>query len=212
MEGIVSKSPKHNPLVEPASDEQGVVVIRDVQVLSDNWYTLRNYTIDVRRSDGTWQQQKREVFDRGSGAGILLYNKERQSIILTRQFRLPAYLNGVAEGMMLEVPAGLLDDRDPAEAIRHEVAEETGYAIGEADLVTDCFASPGAVTERLHLFLAEYDPASRPSLGGGLVDEGEDIEVVEMGFDDALTAVADGRIRDAKTILLIYHARVHGVL
>ncbi|MBS9722468.1 NUDIX domain-containing protein [Tianweitania sp. BSSL-BM11] len=186
--------------------------MRDVQVLSDNWYTLRNYTIDVRRSDGAWQRQKREVFDRGSGAGILLYNKKRRSIILARQLRLPAYLNGVADGMMLEVPAGLLDDRDPADAICHEVAEETGYEIGVPELVTDCFASPGAVTERLHLFLAEYDSASRPFQGGGLADEGEDIEVVEMGFDDALAAISDGRIRDAKTILLIYHARVHGVL
>lgn len=208
----MTKTPKHNPLVDMPADHQGDVVIRDVTVLSDNWYTLRNYTIDVRRRDGTWQQQKREAYDRGSGAGILLYNSQKRTIILTRQFRLPAYLNGVADGMMLEVPAGLLDDRDPADAIRHEVEEETGYTIGTPQTVTDCFASPGAVTERLHLFLAEYDPASRPSQGGGLVDEGEDIEVVEMGFDEALAAIADGRIRDAKTILLIYHARVHGVL
>lgn len=208
----MTKTPKHNPLVDMPADHQGDVVIRDVAVLSDNWYTLRNYTIDVRRRDGTWQQQKREAYDRGSGAGILLYNSQKRTIILTRQFRLPAYLNGVADGMMLEVPAGLLDDREPADAIRHEVEEETGYTIGTPHTVTDCFASPGAVTERLHLFLAEYDPASRPSQGGGLVDEGEDIEVVEMGFDEALAAIADGRIRDAKTILLIYHARVHGVL
>lgn len=208
----MTKPPKQNPLVDAPAGKQGNVVIRDVQVLSDNWYTLRNYTIDLRRRDGTWQQQKREVFDRGSGAGILLYNRQSRTIILTRQFRLPAYANGVGDGMMLEVPAGLLDDRDPADAIRHEVEEETGYLIGEPQSVTDCFASPGAVTERLHLFLAEYDPASRPSQGGGLIDEGEDIEVVEMGFDEALDAVADGRIRDAKTILLIYHARVRGVL
>jgi nudix-type nucleoside diphosphatase (YffH/AdpP family) len=208
----VTKPPKHNPLGEAPSDPAGNVVIRDVRVLSDNWYTLRNYTIDVRRRDGTWQQQKREAYDRGSGAGILLYNKDRRTIVLIRQFRLPAFLNGVADGMLLEVPAGLLDERDPADAIRHEVEEETGYAISNPQKVTDCFASPGAVTERLHLFLAQYDPASRPSQGGGLVDEGEDIEVVEMGFDEALAAIADGRIRDAKTILLIYHARVQGVL
>jgi GDP-mannose pyrophosphatase NudK len=208
----VTKPPKHNPLVDAPVDPAGNVVIRDVRVLSDNWYTLRNYTIDVRRRDGTWQQQKREAYDRGSGAGILLYNRQKRTIVLTRQFRLPAFLNGVADGMMLEVPAGLLDDRDPADAIRHEVEEETGYAIAEPEKVTDCFASPGAVTERLHLFLAEYDPASRPSQGGGLVDEGEDIEVVEIDFDVALAAIEDGRIRDAKTILLIYHARMKGVL
>jgi GDP-mannose pyrophosphatase NudK len=208
----VTKPPKHNPIVDAPGNGAAGVVIRDVQVLSDSWYTLRKYTVDVRRRDGTWQRQEREAYDRGSGAGILLYNKDARTIVLTRQFRLPAYTNGVADGMMLEVPAGMLDDRDPADAIKHEVEEETGYAIGEPQSVIDCFSSPGAVTERLHLFLAEYDPSSRPSEGGGLEDEGEDIEVIEMDFDEALAAIADGRIRDAKTVLLIYHARVHGLL
>lgn len=194
------------------SDREGNVVIHDVTVLSDNWYMLRKYVIDVKRRDGTWQKQEREAYDRGNGAGILLYNRQSRTIVLTRQFRLPAFLNGVDDGLVLEVPAGLLDGLDPAEVIRREVEEETGYTIGAPTLVTDCFASPGAVTERLHLFVAEYDPASRPGLGGGLADEGEDIEVVEMDFDAALAGIASGEIRDAKTILLIYHARVHGLL
>jgi GDP-mannose pyrophosphatase NudK len=206
------RPPKHNPIVAAPEGSEGNVVIRAEQVLSDKWYSLKGYTIDVRRRDGSWQRQEREVFDRGSGAAILLYNQQSRTIVLTRQFRLPTYLNGVADGMMLEVPAGLLDDRDPSEAIRHEVEEETGYAIASPQLVTDCFASPGAVTERLHLFLAAYDPSSRPSQGGGLAEEGEDIEVVEMNFDSALAAVASGSIRDAKTILLIYHARVVGLM
>lgn len=208
----MSKPPKLNPIIEAPEGAEGSVAIRDVTVLSDNWYTLSKYTIDVRRRDGEWQRQEREVFERGSGAAILLYNRLTGMIVLTRQFRLPTYFNGVADGMLLEVPAGLLDDRDPTEAIRHEVEEETGYTIASPQLVTDCFASPGAVTERLHLFIAEYDPASRPSSGGGLAEEGEDIEVVEMTFEAALQAIADGTIRDAKTIILIYHARVHGLM
>ena len=208
----MNKPPKHNPIVDAPDGDAGNAVIRDVQVLSDNWYTLRNYTVDVKRRDGTWQRQQREAYDRGNGAGIILYNREARTIVLTRQFRLPAYTNGVSDGMLLEVPAGLLDDRDPGEAIKHEVAEETGYVIGEPVAIMDCFSSPGSVTERLHLFLAEYDPHSRTSQGGGLAEEGEDIEVIEMGFDDALAAIAEGDIRDAKTILLIYHARVHGLL
>jgi nudix-type nucleoside diphosphatase (YffH/AdpP family) len=197
------------------SDADGAsdnVAIRDISVLSDNWYTLRKYVLDVKRRDGTWQRQEREAYDRGNGAGVLLYNSRSRTIVLTRQFRLPTFVNGVEDGMMLEVPAGLLDGRDPAEAIRREVEEETGYTIEAPVKVTDCFASPGSVTERLHLFVAEYDPASRPTAGGGLAEEGEDIEVVEMDFDAALAAVGSGEIRDAKTILLIYHARVHGLL
>jgi GDP-mannose pyrophosphatase NudK len=201
-----------NPTVDAPADAAGGVSIASVEVLSDNWYTLRKYTFDLRRRDGTWQRQVREAYDRGNGAAILLYNKARRTVVLTRQFRLPAYVNGLAGGMLVEVPAGLLDERSPAEAIRREVEEETGYAIGEAVEVHDVFMSPGSVTERLHLFLAEYDPAARPSLGGGVAGEGEDIETVEMDFDAALAACASGEIRDAKTIVLLYHARVHGIL
>ena len=188
------------------------VHIRSAAVLSDSWYVLRRYEIDKRHSDGSWQPQMREAYDRGNGAAILLYNRKRATVVLTRQFRLPAYINGSADGMLIEAPAGLLDDLSPAECIRKETAEETGFAIREPLEIMDVFMSPGSVTERLHLFIAEYNPADRPTRGGGNADEGEDIEVIEAGFDEALAMVADGRIRDAKTILLLYHLRLKGIL
>jgi GDP-mannose pyrophosphatase NudK len=204
---------KHNPFVDaPVEGGDAGVLIREKRLLSDNWARLHSYTVDVKRRDGRWQRQLREVYDRGDGAAILLFNRAKGTVVLTRQFRLPALLNGVADGMMLEVPAGLLDAREPAEAIRHEVEEETGFLVSEPASVIDSFSSPGSVTERLHLFVAEYDPDSRPFEGGGLAEEGEDIEVVELGFPEGLAMVADGTIRDSKTILLLYHARVHGLL
>ncbi|SMH53156.1 nudix-type nucleoside diphosphatase, YffH/AdpP family [Mesorhizobium australicum] len=194
----------------PPEDLTGVRV-RDVTLLSDNWYFLSRYAFDLRLADGTWQSQLREAYDRGNGATILLYNRERGTVVLTRQFRLPAFLNGGA-GWMIETAAGLLDGDDPGAAIRREVAEETGYRIGEAREVFDIFMSPGSVTERLHFFIAEFDPADRPTAGGGAEGENENIEVLEIAFDEALAMVARNEIRDAKTILLLYHARIHGIL
>lgn len=194
----------------PPPDFTGVRM-RDVTLLSDNWYFLSRYSFDLRLADGSWQPQQREAYDRGNGATILLYNKARRTVVLTRQFRLPAFLNG-GEGWLIETAAGLLDGDDPGAAVRREVAEETGYRIGEAREVLDVFMSPGAVTERIHFFLAEFDPDDRPSQGGGAEGENENIEVLEMGFDAALGMIASGEIRDAKTILLLYHARIHGIL
>lgn len=197
--------------VFPEPDVTGVRM-HDVTALSDNWYHLSRYIFDLRLPDGSWQRQMREAYDRGNGATILLYNRARGTVVLTRQFRLPAFLNGVEDGQVIETAAGLLDDDSPADAIRREVEEETGYRIGRAEEVFDVFMSPGSVTERIHFFMAEYDPSNRPSNGGGVESETENIEVLELDFERALAMVASGEIRDAKTIILLYHARIRGVL
>lgn len=181
-------------------------------LLSDNWYVLKNWRFRYRRQDGQQVDMKREVFDRGNGAAILLYNRERQSVVLTRQFRLPAYLNGVEDGFLIEVAAGLLDEDSPHEAIKREAEEETGFQIGSPHYLYDLFMSPGAVTERVHFFTAEVTERSRTGPGGGLADENEDIEVIEISFSAAVQMVSDGRIRDAKTVLLLLHAQVNGLL
>jgi nudix-type nucleoside diphosphatase (YffH/AdpP family) len=187
------------------------VRIERVDVLSDNWYHLRKYTFAYRRNDGTEQPQEREAYDRGNGAVILLHNRERGTIILTRQFRLPTFVNGNPDGMLLELPAGLLDDDDPATAIRREAEEETGYRIKDVKEVFSAYMSPGSVTERLHFFTASYSAADRVSQGGGHEGEGEDIEVVEVTLKDALAMIERGGIIDAKTIMLIYHAALKGI-
>lgn len=188
------------------------VKIERVDVLSDNWYTLRKFAFTYRRGDGTAQRQEREAYDRGNGACILLYNQERGTIVLTRQFRLPAFVNGHRDGMLLELPAGLLDHDDPATAIRREVEEETGYRIQDVKEVLQAYMSPGSVTERLHFFTAEYGAANRVSAGGGHEGEGEDIEVVEVTLTDALAMIERGEIVDAKTIMLVYYARVKALI
>ena len=182
------------------------VRIDGTEVLSRKKYLLQLFTFGWRRSDGEWQTLKREVYDKGNGAVILLYNTDRRSVILIRQFRLPAYLNGYRE-TLIEAPAGVLDGAEPADRIRDEVSEETGYAIGTPRHLFDAFMSPGAFTEKLHFFAAEYDPASRPGAGGGLADEGEDIDVFETTFEEAYAMIADGRICDAKTIMLLQWAK-----
>jgi nudix-type nucleoside diphosphatase (YffH/AdpP family) len=181
------------------------VRVREIKVLSDNWYVLRKATFDWRRNDGSWQTQQREAYDRGDGVALLPYNLVARTVILTRQFRYPAFSNGY-DDFLTEVPAGLLDKADPEARIRAEVEEEIGYRLGEIRQVFDCFMSPGSVTERLHLFIAEYDASMRIGAGGGLEGEGEEIEVVELSFDEAMARVADGRIRDAKTVMLLQHA------
>lgn len=182
------------------------VQLVDVAVLSDQWYVLKKYTFDYQRKDGSSQRQTREVYDRGNGAAILLYNRARRSVVLTRQFRLPAYLNGLEDGMLIEAAAGLLDDLSPAERIRIEVEEETGYRIERVEKVFEAYMSPGSVTEKLHFFVAEYEDSQRVGDGGGVVAEGEDIEVLELPFDEAMGMVKKGEIADGKTIMLLQHA------
>ena len=182
--------------------------ILDVKLLSDNWYVLKTTHFEFRRRDGRWQEQRRETYDRGNGAAILLYNLTARSVVLTRQFRYPAFVNGL-DDLLIEVPAGLLDDASPEECIRAEAEQEAGYRVREARQVMHAFMSPGSVTERLHFFVAEYDSADRIGAGGGLEAEGEDIEVFECDFDTALAMVADGRIADGKTIMLLQYAALH---
>ena len=182
--------------------------INDVRVLSDNHYLLKEVTLDYRRGDGQWQTQKREVFDRGHAATLLPYSLARRTVVLARQFRLPAFLAGY-DDLLIEAVAGMLDDETPEKRIRAEAEEEIGYRLGEVRKVFDAFMSPGAVTERIHFFVAEYEPSMRVGAGGGLADEGEDIEVLELAIDDALAMIADGRIADAKTIMLLQYAALH---
>ncbi|MBV8657684.1 MAG: NUDIX domain-containing protein [Burkholderiales bacterium] len=179
-----------------------------MEVLSDNWYVLRKATIDLRRRSGHWQRLSREVYDRGNGATILLHDSARKTVILTRQFRLPAFLND-HDGMLIEAPAGLLDHATPETRIRAEVEEETGYRIRTVRKVFEAFMSPGSVTERLHFFIAEYDATDRVSEGGGLEAEGEDIEIMELPLKDALAMVGRGEIMDGKTIMLLQYAALH---
>jgi GDP-mannose pyrophosphatase NudK len=186
--------------------------VHSIDVLSDNWYVLRKATFDYRRPDGTWQRQSREVYDRGNGAAILLYNRQKNSVVLTRQFRFPTYVNGNADGMLIEVCAGLLDQDDPVTCIRREAQEETGYRVSEVRQVFETFMSPGSVSERLFMFVGEYAPHDRVGVGGGEVHEGEDIEVLELPFPEALAMVRSGEIRDAKTVMLLQHAQLEGLL
>lgn len=184
------------------------VRVREVKLLSDHWYVLKTTTFEFRRRDGRWQTLKRETYDRGNGAAILLYDPKRRRVVLTRQFRYPAFVNG-HDGLLVEVPAGLLDEASPEECIRAEAEQEAGFRVRAPHKVFDAFMSPGAVTERIHCFVAEYDAADRVGPGGGLEAEGEDIEVFEVGFDEAMAMVADGGIRDAKTIMLLQYAALH---
>ncbi|CUA98069.1 NUDIX domain-containing protein [Pannonibacter indicus] len=188
----------------PARTLQDRVRIREAALLSDYWGKLTRYRFDLRRSDGQWQEQTREVYDRGHGAVLLAYDLERRHVLLTRQFRLPAFVAGYREEM-IEAPAGLLDKLDPETRIRAEVEEETGYRLGKVERLFAPFMSPGSVTEQVTFFIAPYSPDDRVSDGGGLEEEGEDIEVLDLAFDEAFAMVRDGRICDGKTILLLDH-------
>ncbi|WP_412538320.1 NUDIX domain-containing protein [Longispora sp. K20-0274] len=185
------------------------VRVRDVDVLSCDWYVLRRTTFDFQHSDGSWSTQQRETYDRGDGATVLLYDPVGRTVLLTRQFRFPAYVNGHPDGMLVEAAAGLLDGDAPGEAVRREAAEETGHAIGEVRPVFEVYMSPGSVTERLHFFAAPYEPGAGRG-GGGVAAEGEDISVLELPFAEALAMVRDGRIADAKTIMLLQWAALDG--
>jgi nudix-type nucleoside diphosphatase (YffH/AdpP family) len=179
--------------------------VHEVEVLSDNWYVLKKTTFDYRRRDGSWQRQSRETYDRGDGAAILLYAPEPRTVVLVRQFRFPAFVNGW-DDLLIEAPAGLLDRADPADAIRREVEEETGYRIGDVQPVFRAYMSPGSVTERLHFFVARYAPGDRVSEGGGDAREGEDIDVLELTIEEALRRIETGEICDGKTIMLLQYA------
>jgi nudix-type nucleoside diphosphatase (YffH/AdpP family) len=184
------------------------VRIKNVNVLSNRHYRLNEVEFDYRRGDGEWQLQKREVFDRGHAAALLPYNVASRNVVLTRQFRLPAYLAG-HDDLLIEAAAGMLDDETPERRIRAEAEEEIGYRLHDVRKVFEAFMSPGSVTEKLHFFVAEYEPSMRVSSGGGLADEGEDIEVLEPSIDEALAMIADGRIVDAKTIMLLQYAALN---
>ncbi|WP_312177714.1 NUDIX domain-containing protein [Pseudescherichia sp.] len=187
------------------------VRIINTQTLSDDWYTLKKYTFALQRQNGEWQQQNREVYDRGNGATILLYNRQQRTVILTRQFRFPVYANG-HDGMLIEAAAGLLDNMDPENRIKAEAEEETGFRISHVEKVFEAYMSPGSVTEKLYFYIAEYQAEDRTGAGGGIEAEGEDIEVLEMTLEDALAAIESGLIVDGKTIMLLYHVALKGVL
>ncbi len=190
-------------MAEEAPHGNPRVRVRDVEVLSDAWYVLKRATYDYQGSDGAWTEQKREVYDRGNGATILLRDETRDTVLLTRQFRMPAYLNGHPDGMLLEAPAGLLDGDDPETAIRREAEEETGYRVGSITRLGEYFMSPGSVTERIAFFTGSYRAGERVSDGGGLAHEGEDIEVVELALAEAIAMIERGEIVDGKTVLLL---------
>jgi GDP-mannose pyrophosphatase NudK len=188
------------------------VKILQSEILSDNWYTLKKITYEYLKSDGTWQTQKREVYDRGNGAAILLYNKEQGTVILTRQFRLPSFVNGNSTGMLIEACAGLLDEDNPEDCIRRETEEETGYKIGDVRKIFEAYMSPGSVSEILHFFIAAYTPSMKVHEGGGVEQEQENIEVLEIPFRQAMEMMDNGEIRDAKTILLLQYAKLHAIV
>jgi len=184
------------------------VRVQQVKLLSDNWYTLKTTRFDFLRSDGQWQTQDRETYDRGNGACILLYQRARRRVLLTRQFRYPVFVNGWQQ-LMTEAVAGLLDEADPVSCIRAEAQQEAGVQVREPQALFEAYMSPGSVTEKLHFFAAEYEDADLVSDGGGLVDEGEDIARFELGFDEAMRQVEAGEIVDAKTIMLLRWAERH---
>jgi nudix-type nucleoside diphosphatase (YffH/AdpP family) len=182
------------------------------ELLSNNWYTLHKVTFEYQREDGEWETQIREAYDRGNGAAILLYNAQKGTVVLTQQFRMPTYLNGNEDGMMVEACAGLLEKGNAEETIKMEVEEETGYKIDRVKKVFEAYMSPGSVTEILYFFIGQYEDAMKVSEGGGAEDETENIEVLEMDFDEALRMMDAGEIKDAKTIMLLQYAQIHNLL
>ena len=188
------------------------IKVTETKLLSDNWYILNKVTFTYQKENEKIQTHSREVYDRGNGAGILLYNSTKKTVILTRQFRLPTFLNGNKSGMMIEVCAGLLDADNAEQAIIRETEEETGYRLQKVEKVVETYMSPGAVTEILYLFTGEYDESMKVSEGGGLDSEQENIEVLEYTFDEAYAMIESGEITDAKTILLLQHAKIKGLI
>jgi len=188
------------------------VKILETEILSDNWYTLRKITYQYSKKDGSRLTQSREVYDRGNGATILLYNKEQKTVILTRQFRLPTYVNGNGSGMLIEACAGLLDKDHPEECIRRETEEETGYKVSHVRKIFEAYMSPGSVTEMLYFFIAEYSKEMKVTEGGGVEHEEENIEVLELNIDVAKEMIESGEIKDGKTIMLLQYVKLHSIL
>jgi len=182
------------------------------ELLSNNWYKLRKLTYEIKKRNGTVVKQVREAYDRGNGAAILLYNKENKTVILTRQFRLPTFINGNTSGMLIEVCAGLLDNDNPEDCIRREAEEETGYKISNVHKVYEAYMSPGSVTELLYFFVAEYAASMKINEGGGIEHEQEDIEVLELPFQKAFQMMESGEIKDGKTIMLLQYAKLHNLI
>lgn len=191
-------------------DRNPRVEVTGVELLAAGWHVLRATTLRYRGDDGEWVTQTRETYDRGNGATILLYDPARRTVLLTRQFRYPVYVNDHPDGMLIETAAGLLDDDDPLTAIRREAEEETGVRVDEVQHVFDVYMSPGSVTERLHFYAAAYDGGTREGDRGGLIEEGEEIEILEYGIDTALSMIRSGAIQDAKTIMLLQWAVLDG--
>ncbi|QTN28119.1 GDP-mannose pyrophosphatase NudK [Rhodoferax sp. AJA081-3] len=195
----------------PSGAPSSRVKVQDVTLLSDSWYVLKKTTFDYLRSDGNWQRQSRETYDRGNGAVLLLFNAARNTVVLIRQFRFPTFVNGNADGMLIEACAGQLDGDDPETCIRREAMEETGFQIRNPRKLFEAYMSPGSVTEKLHFFAAEYEAADRVAQGGGHEHEGEDIEVLEFTLPEAMELVKTGAIQDGKTIMLLQHAALVGL-
>lgn len=187
----------------------GKVKIVNTETLSNNWYTLKKLTYQIQKNNGEWQTQQREAYDRGNGATILLYNKDKRTVILTRQFRLPTFINGNETGMLIEACAGLLDQDNPEDCIRRETEEETGYKVSDVRKIFEAYMSPGSVTELIYFFIAEYSPLMKVHEGGGMAHEQEDIEVLELAMDDAWAMISSGEIKDGKTIMLLQYARLN---
>lgn len=188
------------------------VKINSIENLSKNWYKLDKVNFDYQLKNGEWQNQSRESYDRGDGAAILLYNPLKKTVILTKQFRMPSYLNENEDGMMIEVCAGLLDANDPITCIIKEAEEETGFKINNPTKLFEIYSTPGAVTEKIHYFIAEYSDEMKINDGGGLAQETEEIEVLELNFDKALKMIANGEICDAKTIILLQYAQINNLV
>ena len=187
--------------------------VRNIEktLLSDNWYTLNKYSFEYQNSQGEWEHQEREAYDRGNGSTILLYNSTDGTVVLTRQFRLPSYVNGNPDGLLIEACAGLLDQDNAEDCIRKEAEEETGFRLDNVRKIYEAYMSPGSVTEIVHFFVAEYNHSMKVSSGGGLEHEQENIEVLELKFSDALAMIDSGEIKDGKTIMLLQYAQLHGL-
>ena len=192
--------------------EKSKVKINSIVNLSHDWYKLDKLDFDYQLKDGTWQNQSRECYDRGDGAAILLYNPSKKTVVLTKQFRMPTFLNGNKSGLMIEVCAGLLDENDPITCIIKEAEEETGYEISNPKKLFELFSTPGAVTEKIHYFIAEYNDQMKVSEGGGVAEETEEIEVIELLFEDAIKMIFSGEISDAKTVILLQYAQIYNLV
>ncbi|MFL9833028.1 GDP-mannose pyrophosphatase NudK [Chryseobacterium terrae] len=188
------------------------VSIEKTEILSEDWYILKKVTFNIKKENGEIETQTREAYDRGNGAVILLYNTETKNVILTRQFRLPTYINGNPDGMLIEACAGLLDNDNPEACAKKEAEEETGYKISKIKKIFEAYMSPGSVTEILHFFIAEYSDDMKIHEGGGLEEEGENIEVLQMQFDETLSMIDKGEIKDAKTIIVLQYLRLKNIL